>query len=753
MSTVEDFKQPNPVKENRQGLIGKPVDRYDGPLKVAGKAPYAYEVQPPSPPAYGVMVGAAIAQGRIVAIDAAAAEAAPGVKVVWRHGHAPKHAAPAPPVDFWTGGPEPVFATDQVRYFGEPVAFVCADTLENATAAAALIRIAYEAADPDADFHGKAGLYSIEPDASDVRVGDFEAAFEAAPVKLDERWTTPVQNHCQMEPHASIAWWTDGVCEAHTSCQGVVRSRGILAMTLEMAPENILLRSRYIGGGFGGKMFTYADLILAALASRELGMPVKVAFTRQQMMHGTIHRPATEQRVRLGATPDGKITAMSLLGVSHASQASPFFERTSGFAKSLYASPNRLFGDRGVATGLPPGGPLRAPGEASGTLSLEVAMDEMAEMLGLDPIEFRVINEPEVDPTSGKPFSIRQLVRCMREGAQAFGWDRRQAKPGQARDGRWLVGYGMAGAIRGNMLLPAKCSIAVDADGIVTVRQGMTDIGTGTYTVLAQIAAETMGVAMADVRVVIGEAEAPPTPGSGGQFGAATAGSAALAAGMNLRKAIAALAVGDPASPLYEGAIEEVEFRDGGVAIGNRTESLKALISRAAPDGLTELGESAGATDGGAWSQHTFGAHFAEVGVDPITGETRLRRMLGVFACGRILNAKTARSQLTGGMIWGVSSALHEGNEVDVRFGSFLGQDLASYLVPVQADIGELDAIMLDEVDDIANPLGIKGVGELGLAGSGAAVANAIYNACGARVREYPITPDKVIAALPEDLV
>jgi xanthine dehydrogenase YagR molybdenum-binding subunit len=338
----------------------------------------------------------------------------------------------------------------------------------------------------------------------------------------------------------------------------------------------------------------------------------------------------------------------------------------------------------------------------------------------------------------------------MREGAQTFGWDRRQATPGQIRDGRWLVGYGMAGAIRGNMLLPAKCSIAVDPDGVVTVRQGMTDIGTGTYTVLAQIAAETMGVPMADVRVIIGEAEAPPTPGSGGQFGAATAGSAALAAGMNLRAAIAALAVGDPASPLYEGQVDDVLFRDGGVSIGNRTESLKALISRAAPEGLDALGESAQASDGGNWSQHTFGAHFAEVGVDPITGETRLRRMLGVFACGRILNAKTARSQLTGGMIWGVSSALHEGNEVDTRFGSFLGQDLASYLVPVQADIGELDAIMLDEVDDIANPLGIKGVGELGLAGSGAAVANAIYNACGARVRSYPITPEKVIAALPE---
>jgi xanthine dehydrogenase YagR molybdenum-binding subunit len=391
---------------------------------------------------------------------------------------------------------------------------------------------------------------------------------------------------------------------------------------------------------------------------------------------------------------------------------------------------------------------MRAPGEASGMLSLECAMDELAEKLGLDPIELRIRNEPTVDPETGKPFSIRQLVRCMTEGAQQFGWDRRVATPGQVRDGRWSVGMGMAAAIRGNFLLPAKASFTVDADGVITVRQGMTDIGTGTYTVLAQIAAETLGVPLADVRVEIGDSELPPAPGSGGQFGAATAGSAALAAGMNLRKAIAELAAADPASPLYGGPAEDVTFQDGVVAIANRSESLANLIRRAAPAGLTVEGEIRPAADARNWSQHTYGAHFCEVGVDTVTGEVRVRRMLGVFAAGRILNWKTARSQLTGGMIWGVGSALTEGNAVDPRYGSLINQDLAQYLVPVQADIGELDAIMLDEVDDKANPMGIKGVGELGIAGAGAAVANAIYNACGVRVRDYPITPDKVLAAL-----
>jgi xanthine dehydrogenase YagR molybdenum-binding subunit len=366
----------------------------------------------------------------------------------------------------------------------------------------------------------------------------------------------------------------------------------------------------------------------------------------------------------------------------------------------------------------------------------------------MDPVELRIHNEPEADPETGKPFSIRQLVRCMREGAQIFGWNNRNPKPGQVRDGRWLVGMGMAAAIRGNFLLPAKASFTVDADGVITVKQGMTDIGTGTYTVLAQIAAETLGVPLADVRVEIGDSELPPAPGSGGQFGAATAGSAALDAGMNLRKAIADIAVNDPASPLSGGDPAEVTFQDGVIAIANRSERLADLIRRNRPEGLTANGEVHPAADSGKWSSHTYGAHYVEVGVDTVTGEVRTRRMLGVFAAGRILNWKTARSQLTGGMIWGVASALTEGNSVDPRYGSLINQDLASYLVPVQADIGELDAIMLDEVDDKANPMGIKGVGELGISGAGAAVANAIYNACGVRVRDYPITPDKLLAAL-----
>ncbi|MET0294598.1 MAG: xanthine dehydrogenase family protein molybdopterin-binding subunit [Phenylobacterium sp.] len=749
MSSVEDYARPNPISRNRTGIIGKAVDRYEGPLKVTGTAPYAYEVQPPSPPAYGVVVPSEITCGRIVSVDAAEALAAPGVILVWSCFNVPEQAERVEPTNVLSAdGTSPVFDSDRVTRFGQAVAFVLADTLENATAAAKLVRVRYEAEPCDVDFHGALDRAGPAPGEQDVEIGDFEAGFSASPVQLDQTWSTALQNHCQMEPCASLAWWEGpDDCIVHTSVQMIRPAQTRLAGTLRIPRDKVHLRTRYIGGGFGGKGLTYEDLTLAALASRDVGRPVKVTFTRQQMFNATIHRPATVQRVRLGADRDGRLTAMSLITTTHCERDGSFVEHASNFARSLYAAPNRLTGHRLIKLDMPMAGAMRAPGEAPGMLSLECAMDELAERLGLDPVELRIRNEPEVDPETGKPFSLRQLVRCMREGAQMFGWDRRKTQPRQTRDGRWWVGMGMASAIRGNFILPARASFSLDTDGVVTVRQGMTDIGTGSYTVLAQIAAETMGVPLEMVRVEIGDSEMPPAPGSGGQFGAATAGAAAFEAGMSLRKALAEMAVGDPASPLHGGAAEDVEFRDGGVSIGNRTESFASLIRRAAPEGLTVLGSHTPAADGRNWSQHTFGAHFCEVAVDAVTGETRVRRMLGVFAAGRIINRKTARSQLTGGMIWGVGAALSEGNSADPRYGSLINQDMSQYLVPVQADIGELDAIMLDEVDDKANALGMKGVGELGISGAGAAVANAIYNACGVRVRDYPITPDKLIAA------
>ena len=540
MSSVNDWEAAsNPVKENRAGIIGKAVDRYEGPLKVTGTAPYAYEVEPPSPPAYGVMLSAPIARGRVSAIDTAAAEASPGVMLIWTHRNRPAQGPRPERYDFFTPSSRPALDTERVHYFGQQVAVVVADTLENAQAAAQLVKLSFEVEAPATDIPSHRDEAVQPPGESDVEIGDFEAAFAAAPVTIDDVWRTPLQNHCQMEPCATTAWWDGDQCTVHTSVQMVRFAQNSLAETLMVPHKSVRLLTRYVGGGFGGKGSFYEDLVLAALAARELGRPVKIAFSRQQMMHGTVHRPATEQRVRLGATPDGRLTAMSIMTTTHCDRRGNFTEHASNFARSLYAAPNRLTGHRLIRLDLPVASAMRAPGEASGTLGLEVAMDELAEKLGMDPMELRILNEPPADPETGKPFSIRQLVRCMREGAQKFGWDRRNPTPGQVREGRWNIGLGMAAAIRGNFLLPAKASFTADADGVITVRQGMTDIGTGSYTVFTQIAAEMLGLPVENVRMELGDSDFPATAGSGGSFGAASSGSALFVACENLRRKLA----------------------------------------------------------------------------------------------------------------------------------------------------------------------------------------------------------------------
>ena len=747
-TTLADYAAPNPISRNRSGIIGRAVDRYEGPLKVSGTAPYAFEVATPAPPAYGALVGAAIGFGQVSAVDDAAARAAPGVKLVWHAFARPdgqgEHGARA--YVGQQGASAPTFASPHIRFFGQPVALVVADTPETAQYAAELIKVSYRE---------QPGEFAFDPLRAEVlegesRVGDFEAAFAAAPVKLDETYSTPIENHCQMEPCATTAWWEDGALTIHTSVQAVKPPQHALAETFGVPSRQVHLLSRYIGGGFGGKGSTYEDMELAAVAAKVLDQPVRIALTRQQMFNATVHRPATVQRVRLGATPDGRLTAFALEAATHCARDNVFVERAANFSRALYAAPNRLTGHSLQKLDIAVASAMRAPGEAPGMMSLECAMDQLAEQLGLDPIELRIRNEPDVHPETGQPHSERMLVECMTDGAKRFGWSKRNPRPGQVRDGDWLVGMGMAAAIRGNFLLPAKANIRIEADGTVVLRQGMTDIGTGSYTILAQITAETMGVPLEQVVVEIGDSGFAPTPGSGGQFGAASAGSAAFEAGMVMRKTLAGMAIADPASPLFGATEADVDFRDGLITASNKSETLAALVSRLAPAGVEVVGDSRPVAEARDYSQHAFGAHFCEVGVHVVTGEVRLRRMLGAFACGRILNAKMARSQITGGMIWGVGSALSEFNAVDPRYGSLINQDLGGYLAPVHADIVDLDAYFLDEVDDKANPLGIKGVGEVGICGAGAAVANAVYNACGARLRHYPITPDKVLPFLPE---
>ena len=679
---------------------------------MTGKATYAFEYAAQGEAAYGFIVSAAIGKGRVIGVDVRDAERALGVLLVLTQDNAPPQ-TPWGPVDLPDrfARAEPALNTDAVRYFGFPVAFVVAETFEQARAAAALVRIRYAPASGEYDLHAAAPQAEnpgkIDGGApADTAVGDFAAAFAAAPVKIDAAYTTPYQHSAPMEPHASMAFWEGEMLTVCTAAQLTTSPREGLARTLNIPPENVRIITRYIGGGFGNKLPYYVDATLAAIGARMLRRPVKVAMTRPQVFNTTTHRSASEQRVRLGAGRDGRLTAYGQDAVVQSARFDTFTEPVALAARSLYAAPNRLTRHRRARLDLPRSDSMRAPGDAIGLLALECAMDELAEPLALDPVELRLRNDTQIEPELHKPFSSRHLAECLREGASRFGWDRRVAKPASVRDGPWLVGLGVASAIRGDLLKNASARARLESDGRLTVELAMTDIGTGSYTILTQIAAEAMELPVDRVAVRLGDTSFPPTDGSGGSWGAATSGAAVLAA---CRKLKAALGSG----------IREAE--------GSVTPA--------------ELDNS--------YAHDAFGAHFVEVGVDRDTGEVRVRRMLGVFAAGRILNPKTARSQMIGGMIWGIGAALMEENHVDLRYGSFINQDLASYHVVVNADVGAIDAMFLDE-DDAAHgsPLGSKGLGELGICGAGAAVINAIYNATGARIRDFPATPDKLLAAL-----
>jgi xanthine dehydrogenase YagR molybdenum-binding subunit len=520
--------------------------------------------------------------------------------------------------------------------------------------------------------------------------------------------------------------------------------------------EKVRLISPYVGGGFGGKLFLRADVVLAALAAREVRRPVKVALQRPLMMNNTTHRPATIQRIRFGAMRDGKLTAIAHESWS-GDQPGGNPETAVSQTRLLYAGENRMTAMRLAVMDLPEGNAMRAPGEAPGMMALEIAVDEMAEKLGLDPLEFRIRNDTQVAPDNpaksdsddpqqkGKPeahdphppFSKRQFVECLRLGAERFGWDRRDARPARVRDGRWLVGLGVAAAFRNNLLMKSAARVRLDRQGTVTVETDMTDIGTGSYTIIAQTAAEMMGVPLTQVVVKLGDSQFPVSCGSGGQFGGNNSTAGVFAACMKLRESVLRK-LG------FDG--NDAVFADGHVSTGGQRVPLAAA---AQAGGL--VGEDAieyGDLDK-KYQQSTFGAHFVEVGVNAVTGETRVRRMLAVCAAGRILNPKTARSQVIGAMTMGVGAALSEELVVDPRHGFFVNHDLASYEVPVHADIPHQEVIFLDETDPISSPMKAKGIAELGICGVAAAVANAIYNATGIRVRDYPITLDKLIDRLP----
>ena len=721
----------NPI--DRLKVIGQPLDRIDGPLKTTGTAPYAYERHDVVPnPAYGYVIGSAIPKGRIASMDLTAARSASGVLVIVTA----KNAGPLGRAERNTarllGGPE-------IQHYHQAIALVVAETFEQARAAAQLVRVDYVKARGSFDLAAAKDSASKPPDteAADTAVGDFVAAFGAAPVQLDATYTTPDHSHSMMEPHASMAIWSGGKVTVWTSTQMLDQSRGDLAQTLGVPKENVRLISPYIGGGFGSKLWVRSDAVLAALGARAAGRAVKVALTRPLIPNNTTHRPATIQRIRIGATRDGDITAIghecwcgNLAGGKADGAVNP--------TRLLYAGANRMTATRLAVLDLPEGNSMRAPGEATGLMALEIAIDEMAGKLAMDPVEFRIRNDTQVDPENPKRlFSRRAFVQCLQVGADRFGWSRRDPRPAATREGRWFVGSGVAAAIRGSVVQKSAARVRLDNRGVVTVETDMTDIGTGSYTIIAQTAAEMMGVPFDKVVVRLGDTVFPASCGSGGQFGATNSTSGVFAACIKLREAVARK-VGFNAA--------DAVFADGQVTSGARS---VPLGEAAGQDGLTAEDAIEYGNLDKTYSETTFGAHFVEVGVDALTAEIRVRRMLAVCAAGRILNPKTARSQVIGAMTMGIGGALMEALAVDKRLGFFVNHDLAGYEVPVHADVPHQEVIFLDETDPVANPMKAKGVGELGICGVAAAIANAIYHATGVRVRDYPITLDKLLAKMP----
>jgi xanthine dehydrogenase YagR molybdenum-binding subunit len=694
---------------------GAPLNRLDGVQKVTGAATYAYEY-PVEGVTYVFPVQSTIARGRISSIDASAARALPGVIAVLSHENAPR-IAPLDDQDL------AVFQSDAVAYRGQFVAAVVAETLEIARQAAELVVVRYEEQPHDVELRAdRTDLYKPEyvPQkaapfyAADSAQGDVEAALAAAPVSLDHTYTTPTEHHNPLEPHTTLAIWSDdGNGESVTvydTCQGVDIRLNDIATAFGLSPERVRVIAPYVGGGFGSRGFTHPYAILAVMAARVAGRPAKLAQTRQQMFGPVGYRSPTIQRVRLGAGGDGQLTAIAHEVVAQTNALYEMTEPAAVATRTMYAAPNRRTTHRLARLDLPANSWMRAPGESPGMFALESAMDELAVACGLDPIELRVRNEPAVDPETGRPFSSRGLVACLREGAQRFGWAKRDLQPRTHRAGRWLVGTGVAASTYPAVQLPASAHVAVDAAGRYRVRIAAEDVGQGAWTVLTQIAADALEVPVEQVQLDIGDSALPQAFPAWGSTGTASWGWAIVDGAQKLRTRL------------------RDEF--GGVVPAA---------------GLEADGAFNGNPEAQQFSMHAFGAQFAEVRVNEDTGEVRVPRLLGVFAAGHIVNPKTARSQFLGGMTWGLSMALHEESVLDPRFGDYVNHDFAEYHIATNADVGEIDVSWIEEDDPHVNPMGVKGIGELGIVGTAAAIANAVYHATGIRVRDLPITLDKLL--------
>ncbi len=734
--------------------IGQPLTRRDGFLKVTGSARYAADNHPPGM-LYAVLAVSSIARGRVAGLDVGAAKAHPGVVEVMTPANKPPLAQ-----DPDEKGNPFTFRLDLlqsgcVRYANQPIAVVIAETLEAATEGAALLSPRYEA-EPV-----RAGLDSNESFAppavgvgnpAEERHGDVDAGLAAATVRVEATYETPAQYHNAMEPHAVVAAWDGDKLSIDTPSQGMAMAQARLAGLFGIAPENIHIRSPFLGGGFGSKGLMSGPQVLGIMAARMVGRPVKLVLRREQMFGPVGHRAPTRQTLRLGAGQDGALTAIDHHAKTASSTFDDFFEPAANLAQTLYASPAIATSHEAVRldTGTPQF--MRAPGEAPGSIALESAIDEMAQACGMDPLAFRLKNYAEVEPVSGKPFSSKALRDCYTQGAERFGWASRPLAPRQMRDeAGLLVGWGVGTATFPALMFQAQARAVLRSDGTGVVETGAHDMGQGGWTALAQIAADGLGLPLDRIEFRSGTSDLPDAGIAGGSAHTATAGMAIHGAGADVIAKLADLAMADERSPLFGAGNAGVVARDGRLFRRDdesRSESYADILARA---GRKEIeGRGSGATDPAAqsaYAMHAHGAVFAEVKVDPDLGQIRVSRLVGAFAAGTIINPRLVRSQYYGGMIWGVSFALHEHAVMDGRSGRTMNPNLGEYHVPVNADVPSLEAILVEERDPHVNALGIKGVGEIGVTGTAGAIANAVWHATGIRVRRFPIALESLIAA------
>ncbi|PWE79825.1 acylaldehyde oxidase [Bradyrhizobium sp. SUTN9-2] len=699
-------------------VIGQPLPRVDGRAKVTGSARYAADFNQPGQ-AYAVIVSATIGLGQVTGVDSAAVEKMPGVLAVLSHLNAPRLAYRPHKsyIDPATGERLHMLQDDHVRFHGQPVALVVAATIAQAERAAAALRLTYKAERPIIDSAGPEARPIVpeagkQPDArlpADKARGSADKALADAPVKVDETYDIARENHNPMEPHATIASWNGDRLTLWSKSQFVVNEQAEIAAIFGLSPEKVTVICPFIGGAFGTSLRTWPHVTLAAMAARHVGRPVKLVLTRKQMFFTTGHRPRTVQRIALGATADGTLISVVHEGTGETSRYEEFMEALTSVTTFLYSSPNVRTRYRLVPldTGTP--NHMRGPGEASGVFALECAMDELAYKLRLDPIDLRRRNEPEIDEGENKPFSSRSLMKCYDLGAERFGWSRRTPEPRSMRDGRLLIGMGVASASYPAFHAPATARARLLRDGTAEVEIAASDMGPGTYTSMTQVAAETLGLPVEKVRFSLGRSDYPPAPSHGGSWTMASVGSAIRAACIAVRE--------QAAKSRNDRPIEAT------------------ASSKRDPEAAARF------------SMHSFGAVFVEVAVDPDVGTIRVRRAVGAYGIGRVVNPRLAHSQCTGGMVGGIGMALMERTVLDARDGRPVNAHMADYLMPVNLDIPQIEAHFVEEADPHVNELGVKGLGEIALVGIAPAIANAVFHATGKRVRTLPIRIEDVLTA------